>query len=67
MPSKTELENRVSELYSALENLLETAAVITPPGSDPCFVELQCRTPDYEAAYAALAKDRPASLPELPE
>lgn len=29
---QTALENRVAELYSALENLLENAAVITPPG-----------------------------------
>lgn len=67
MPSKVELENRVAELYAALENLLDTSAVITDPAHiDGPFVDLQCGKDEYEAAYAALAKSRPASLPPLP-
>lgn len=39
---------------SALRNLLDNSAVITPPDGDPCFVDIQCRAEDYEAAYKAL-------------
>lgn len=41
-------------LRGALDGLLNNAAVIQT-NQDPVFIDLQVRTPDYEAAYAALA------------
>lgn len=40
--------------------LLENSAVITRPKGDPCFVDIQCRAADYEAAYKALDDALPA-------
>lgn len=53
----------VEDAKRALEDLLENSAVISPPDQDPCFVDLQVRTEDYDAAYAAL--DAPA-IPQQP-
>lgn len=46
----------LAETRAALSTLLNNSAVITKPGEDPCFVDLQCRAPDYEAAYDVLPK-----------
>lgn len=43
-------------LRATLHDLLENSAVITPPNSDDCFVELEVRAQDYEAAYDLLTE-----------
>ena len=42
-------------LWNALDQLLNTAAVITPPDQiEDCFVDLQILKPHYDEAYKAL-------------
>lgn len=48
-----------AEIKKALTNLLETSAVITKPGADDCFVDLQIIALNYDKAYAVLEKDFP--------
>lgn len=57
-PIKRQIEAALSsvKVREALATLLNNSAVITKPGSDPCFVDLQCRSKDYEAAYNALTQ-----------
>lgn len=53
------LLKRADDLRQRLHDLLENSAVISPPDQDPCFVDLQVLTPDYEAAYDLLAEIMP--------
>lgn len=45
---------RFDELVSALDGLLNTAAVISTPHTPECFVDLQVLKPKYDAAYKAI-------------
>ncbi len=44
----------LAETRAALDALLNNSAVITKPGEDPCFVDIQCRADDYERAFLVL-------------
>ena len=50
-----------AHIRSVLDELLNTAAVISPPDLDPCFVNLQCCSTAYEAAYRAIVKSNAPS------
>lgn len=54
-------DDQVTFLRRALTNLLDHSVVVTAPDEDPCFVDLQVRAEDYEAAYEALGKPKEES------
>mgnify|MGYP000847553705 CR=1 FL=1 len=47
------------KLWTALDELLNTAAVISTERDPECFVDLQTLTPKYLAAYKALESVKP--------